>query len=114
VSARAPPARRDAAERLAGFLASPEANAVLARDYGRGPARRATWTDARLAAERPFLVALLPLVERARPRPLTPFYMLVADALQGELSAAVSGLRSPEEALARAQDQADALQGAPR
>jgi hypothetical protein len=40
--------------------------------------------------------------------------MLAADALQGELSAAVSGLRSPAEALRRAQAQADAIAGVPR
>jgi multiple sugar transport system substrate-binding protein len=111
VAAGAPPARRDAAARLARFLSSPEANVVLALEYGRSPARRAAYADPRVVAGSPFLVRLRPLLDRARPRPLTPWYMLAADGLQGELSAAVSGLRSPAEALARAQDQADALQG---
>jgi multiple sugar transport system substrate-binding protein len=111
VSAQAPPARREAAARLAAFLASPDANVVLALDYGRSPARRAAYEDPRVAAASPFLAGLLPFLERARPRPLTPFYMLVADALQGELSAAISGLRTPAEALRRAQEQADALEG---
>jgi multiple sugar transport system substrate-binding protein len=109
VSARAPPARRAAAARLVAHLASPEAGLALALAYGRSPARRATYADPRLAARNPFVAGLLPIVEAARARPVTPWYMLVADALQGELSAAVSGLRAPAEALRRAQAQADAI-----
>jgi multiple sugar transport system substrate-binding protein len=51
------------------------------------------------------------MVERARPRPVTPYYNLIADVLQSEFSAAVAGLRSPEEALKRAQRQVDHLTG---
>lgn len=114
VSAHAAPARRAAAARLVAHLSSPEANLVLALAYGRNPARRASYEDPRLRRENPFIAGLLPLVERARPRPPSPFYMLVADALQGELSAAVAGLRTPEEALRRAQAQADAIAGVAR
>jgi multiple sugar transport system substrate-binding protein len=42
---------------------------------------------------------------------VTPYYTLIADVLQGEFSAAVSGLRSPEAALARAQARVDHLMG---
>ena len=49
-----------------------------------------------------------------RPRPTTPYYMPLADALQGELSAAVSGIRGPGAALGRAQEQIDALAGRTR
>ena len=111
VSARAPPARRAAAGRLVAHLSSPAANLVLALSYGRNPARRATYGEPRLLRENPLIAGLLPELERARPRPLTPYYMLSADAVQGELSAAVSGLRSPAEALRRAQAQADAIAG---
>lgn len=114
ISSGAPPARRAAAERLVAHLTSPEANAVLAIAYGRNPARRTAYDDARVRGEAPFIAALLPRVEDARPRPVTPYYMLAADALQGELSAAVSGLRPPTEALARAQAQLDAIAGVTR
>ncbi|HET7826598.1 MAG TPA: ABC transporter substrate-binding protein [Anaeromyxobacter sp.] len=112
VAARAPPARRAAATRLVVHLTSPEANLVLARAYGRNPARRASYRDPRLAAANPFVARLFPLLERARPRPVTPYYVMIGDALQGELSAAVSGLRTPAEALRRAQAQADEIAGA--
>jgi multiple sugar transport system substrate-binding protein len=114
VSAAAPPGRRAAAARLVRHLTSPEANLVLALAYGRNPARRASYEDPALARGSPFVAGLLPHLERARPRPVTPYYMLVADSLQGELSAALSGLRSPDEALRRAQAQADAITGVAR
>jgi multiple sugar transport system substrate-binding protein len=109
ISARAPPARRAAAERLVAHLTSPDAALVLAVAYGRNPARRASYDDPRLRAGAPHVAALLPMIERARPRPVTPYYGLVADLLQGELSAAVAGLRTPAEALGRAQRQADRI-----
>jgi multiple sugar transport system substrate-binding protein len=103
VNARSPPARRRAAERLIAFLTSPEAETSLAVDYSRLPARRAVYDDARLREGASFIAALLPVALAARPRPVTPWYALASDGLQGELSAAVAGLRPPEEALARAQ-----------
>jgi multiple sugar transport system substrate-binding protein len=114
VSAHAPPARRAAAARLVAHLTSLEANVVLALAYGRNPARRAAYDDRRIVEENPFIAGLLPFVEGARARPVTPYYMLVADSLQGELSAAVSGLRPAEAALRRAQAQADAIVGVAR
>jgi len=42
---------------------------------------------------------------------VSPYYQLVADVLQGEFSAAVTGLRSPEDALRRAQRQVDRIAG---
>ena len=55
----------------------------------------------------PSVVRLLPLLGLARPRPVTPFYPVLSDALQGEFSAAIAGLRPPGEALVRAQARFD-------
>jgi multiple sugar transport system substrate-binding protein len=111
VAARSPPERRAAAIALVAHLTSPEANLALARAYGRNPARRAAYDDPRLRAADPFIAGLLPHLDRARPRPLSPYYMLAADAVQGELSAALAGLRSPAEALRRADAQVAAIRG---
>jgi multiple sugar transport system substrate-binding protein len=54
------------------------------------------------------------LLERAKPRPVTPYYGMVSDILQSEFSAAISGIRSPEEALRRAQAQCDRVMGVKR
>jgi multiple sugar transport system substrate-binding protein len=110
VSSRLPPARRRAAERLVAFLTSHEAAVELALRYSRIPARRAVYQDPRVRDGAPFIAALLPVALAARPRPVSPYYALASDALQGELSAAVVGLRTPEEALARAQRVASHLE----
>jgi multiple sugar transport system substrate-binding protein len=109
LNARTPSWKRDAALALIAHLTSPEANLVLGAQYGRLPALRRSYDDPRLAAAAPHLAALLPAAERALPRPVTPYYPMVDDALAAELSAAITGIRSPAEALARAQAQIDHL-----
>ncbi|WP_164012051.1 ABC transporter substrate-binding protein [Pyxidicoccus trucidator] len=111
VNAHVSPERRKLAARLIAHLTSPEANLVLALNYARNPPRPAVYEDPRLRAADPFIADLKPMVERARPRPVTPYYNLIADVLQSEFSAAVAGLRTPEEALKRAQKQVDHLTG---
>lgn len=98
--------------RLIAHLTSLEANIDMAVQYGRNPPRRAAYEDARLVKDAPFIASLLPIARRARPRPVTPFYGMLTDILQGELSAAVSGVRSPEVALSRAQLLTDRVIGA--
>lgn len=111
VNAHVSPERRRLAERLIAHLTSPEANLVLALHYARNPPRTALYDDPRLKEGAPFIASLREMVERARPRPVTPYYNLVSDVLQSEFSAAVAGLRTPEEALRRAQRQVDHLTG---
>ena len=107
VNAHLPPERRRLAARLVRHLTSLQANLELALAYGRNPPRRAAYEDPAIARQAPFITALGPIFERARPRPVTPYYELLSDALQGEFSAAVAGVRSPEEALARLQARID-------
>jgi multiple sugar transport system substrate-binding protein len=112
VNARVPTWRRRAAERLIAHLTSAPANLVLALSYGRNPARADVYANSRLRTGAPMIAELLPILQRARPRPVTPYYDLISDALQSEFSAAVTGLRTPAQALGRAQRQADRLVGA--
>ena len=104
-----PPWKREAALALIDHLSSPEANLMLAVSYGRAPARRQSYADPRLIAAAPAVAALLPAMERALPRPVTPYYPMIDDALAAELSAAITGIRSPAEALQRAQALVDHL-----
>jgi multiple sugar transport system substrate-binding protein len=109
LNAYTPRWKREAALALIAHLSSPEANLMLAVSYGRLPARRSAYTDPRLVAAAPAVATLLPAVERALPRPVTPYYPMIDDALAAELSAAITGIRSPAAALARAQAQVDHL-----
>ena len=114
LNAHAPAWRREAALGLIAHLTSLAANTTMALAYGRSPPRRAAYDDPRLAAEAPLLARLLPMLERARPRPVTPYYPMISDVLQGELSAAVSGVRPAAHALRRAQALVDHLMGSGR
>ncbi|MBI2393997.1 MAG: ABC transporter substrate-binding protein [Deltaproteobacteria bacterium] len=107
MSARVPAWKRPFATALMRHLSSHAAQETLARVYGRPPSRRALYENPAL----PTLALLAPIIEHARPRPVSPWYPRVSDVLQGELSAIVSGIRAPHEALSRAQRQIDRLAG---
>jgi multiple sugar transport system substrate-binding protein len=107
MSARIPDARRPFATALIRHLGSEAAQAVLARAFGRAPARRAVYRRRDL----PTVGPLADIVEQARPRPVSPWYPRVSDVLQGELSAVVAGIRTSAQALERAQAQIDRLIG---
>jgi multiple sugar transport system substrate-binding protein len=93
----------DAAERLVRFMTAAPAQKRLAIAYGFQPSRAALYRDPELLAAQPFLGTLERVFAAARPRPVTPQYVRVSQVLQAELSAAVSGLRTADQALARAQ-----------
>jgi multiple sugar transport system substrate-binding protein len=112
INERSPPALRDHAIALVAHLTSLDANVAMAVHYARNPPRTAAYADPRLKEEAPYIAGLLPIVARARPRPQTPYYPMLSEILQSELSAAVAGVRSPAEALSRAQRLADHVMGA--
>jgi multiple sugar transport system substrate-binding protein len=101
------PRKHEAAFALLSYLVSESAARTLALAYGRNPTRRSMYEDPEIRAKAPFIASLLPIVLEALPRPTTPYYPALSDALQSEFSAAVSGIRSPEACLARAQALAD-------
>jgi multiple sugar transport system substrate-binding protein len=107
VNASAPAERQRAAAELVAHLTSAEANVTMALAYGRNPPRVAAYADPRLRDRAPFIAALEPLVRAARPRPVTPYYVMISDVLQSEFSAIVSGIRTPARALAQAQQLID-------
>lgn len=91
------------AERLVQYLTSAQAQKALAKTYGYNPPRRSLYKDEGLLAVQPHLRTLVTVYEQARPRPVTPQYVRVSQVLQGEVSAVVAGLKSPEAALTEAQ-----------
>lgn len=103
------PSHRKAALALLAHLTSPEANLMLATDYARNPARSSAYDSEVLKARAPFIAGLRDALSLARARPKTPYYNLLSDTLQGEFSAAISGVRTPERAMERAQQQIDRM-----
>lgn len=91
--------RPDLAWKLVEFLTSQAAQKVLAVKLGFPPARDALYRDVELKGANPFIPPLYEAMRRARPRPITPFYLMISQVLQPELSAAIMGVKPPERAL---------------
>jgi multiple sugar transport system substrate-binding protein len=91
------------ADALIAYLTSAESQRQLALAYGFQPSRRALYSDPELLARHPFLATLAPVFASARARPVSPDYVRLSLVLQSEFSAIVSGVRTPEQALSRAQ-----------
>jgi multiple sugar transport system substrate-binding protein len=68
-------------------------------------AHRELYRDPQVLAALPHLRDLLPALEHVQPRPVTPYYLMISQILQPELSAAVAGIRTPEEAMESARKQ---------
>lgn len=93
------------AEKLIKFLTSPEAQKTLALTIGYKPTRKSLYYDNDLIREQPFMANLAEVFDKARPRPVTPYYLMITQVMQPEFSAALSGIKTPEEALASAHNQ---------
>ena len=101
----------DSAVALARFLAGEDAQRVLAGGSVL-PTRRSLYFDPALVAKRPHMPAFHDLAMAARPRPVTPAYLMLSTSLQPEVSAVVVGVKSPARAVADARRQlAYALSG---
>jgi multiple sugar transport system substrate-binding protein len=96
---------QDAAEKLIKFLTSPEAQKTIALTVGYKPTRKSLYKDKDLKEKQPFIASLYRIFLTARPRPVTPYYMMITQVMQPEFSAALSGIKTPEEALGSAQKQ---------
>jgi multiple sugar transport system substrate-binding protein len=99
----------EAGEQLVRFLTSPAAQKELARTVGYKPTRKDLYKDEDLLREQPDLALLYTIFLQARPRPVTPYYMMITGVLQPEFSAVIAGIRTPGEALASAQKQVEHL-----
>ncbi len=87
------------AERFIRFLTSYESQKTLALTIGYKPTRKALYMDRDLRTQQPFMVELYHIFERAKPRPLTPYYMMISQILQIEFSSVIAGIKTPEDAL---------------
>ena len=98
---------KDASWRFVEFMTSYESQKSLARGAGFKPSRKAVYSDPDLLREQPFITELYPIIANARPRPVTPFYLMIAQVLQSEFSVVINGIDEPGRALARAEKEMD-------
>jgi trehalose/maltose transport system substrate-binding protein len=95
----------EAAEKLIRFLTSPESQKSLSLTVGYKPSRKSFYLDKELIKEQPFIGDLYSIFMDARPRPVSSYYIMMSQVMQPEFSAAISGIKTPEEALRSAQRQ---------
>jgi multiple sugar transport system substrate-binding protein len=88
---------------LIGFLTSYEIQKNLALRLGWNSGRKDVYGDPEVAARLPYSKELRATIERARLRPVVPYYNQVSEILQRRLNEALAGRVSPGEALAAAQ-----------
>ncbi|MGB7292366.1 MAG: ABC transporter substrate-binding protein [Thermodesulfobacteriota bacterium] len=93
------------AERFVEFLTSSEAQKTLSLTIGYKPTLKLLYKDPDLIRAQPFTTSLYDAFEHANPRPITPYYMMISQVIQPELSAVLSGIMEPEEALKAAGEQ---------
>jgi multiple sugar transport system substrate-binding protein len=72
-------------------------------------AHREVYLDPDVLAAFPWLEALRPSLEQVQARPVTPYYLMISQILQPELSAVVTGIRSPQQAMQLARQQIEHL-----
>jgi multiple sugar transport system substrate-binding protein len=100
---------RALAVELVRFLTSDAAQRAMTEGAALRPSRPSLYRDAALVARDPSLPALLGLMQRGRPRPITPYYLMLSTTLQPEFSAVLVGRKSPERAMRDASAQVDHL-----
>ena len=99
---------------LARFLTSERAQKAIALGAALSPTREALYHDPDLVRSRPSLPAIHALARAGRPRPVTPYYLLLSATVQPEFSAALVGVKSPRRAIADARARLDHFLGAIR
>jgi multiple sugar transport system substrate-binding protein len=93
------------AARFIQFITSYEAQKGLALATGYQPTRRRLYHDKDLLRTQPFTASLAEIFDHARPRPVSPYYMMLSQVMQPTFSAVLSRILKPEEALRSAQEQ---------
>jgi multiple sugar transport system substrate-binding protein len=92
----------DLAVALARHLTSAPAQRAIALGAALSPTRQALYRDPGIVRERPTMPRLQALALAGRPRPVTPYYLLLSATVQPEFSAALAGVKPPERAIADA------------
>ena len=87
---------------LARHLSSEKSQRAIAIGAALSPTRQALYSDPAVLRHHPAMERLQALALAGRPRPVTPYYLLLSATVQPEFSAALVGIKRPERAIADA------------
>jgi multiple sugar transport system substrate-binding protein len=102
---------KDAALKFVEFATSVEGQKIYAINASRLPTRKAVYDDADVLKAAPQFKEIRPAVENGKPRPVTPFYAKISDAMQVEIHKALTGGKTAQQALDAAQKQINEILG---
>jgi len=92
----------EAAIALIRFLTGEPAQKAMAAGVALNPTRIRLYHDPDLVSGHPHLPRIYSLASTARPRPVTPYYLVLSTTLQPEFSAVLVGVKTPRQAVAHA------------
>jgi len=92
-------------EIVRGIAAGAAAQKTMSERGALNPTRMALYHDPDVVRAHPDFPVVYELMLRARPRPVTPYYLMLSTTLQPEFSAALVGVKSPHDAVAHARRQ---------
>ena len=84
---------------LVRWLSSPDVSKQLALKGSFHPVFPSVYKDPDVLAAIPWFADALPVVETARPRPVTPMYRAISDALRINTNTVMAGVKTPSQAL---------------
>jgi multiple sugar transport system substrate-binding protein len=88
---------------LARFLSGEEAQRRITASGALKPTRMALYHDPDLVARQPALPAIHDLSLAGRPRPVTPYYLMLSTTVQPEFSAVLVGTKSAAQSIGQVQ-----------
>lgn len=102
-------AHPEQAKQLIQFLTAKASQRRLTIAIGYNPSRLDLFQDETLLAAYPWLAELYPILRDAKPRPITPYYLMLSQLWQPELSAALVGRKTAAAAVSAGRRQAARL-----
>lgn len=100
----------EAAVALINFATSPEWQKRVAADYSQAPVNEAAYDDPEVLAAMPFAQELRESVEGAKPRPKSPVYPQISQAIYENVYSVISGETDSETAVQRMVEGIEAAQ----
>jgi multiple sugar transport system substrate-binding protein len=89
--------------KLVDFITNEESNNRAASKYALPPALAAPYDNPEVQEALPFAQELKQAVEQAQPRPVSPVYTQISQAIYENINAALAGQATPQEALENAE-----------
>jgi multiple sugar transport system substrate-binding protein len=87
------------------FATTPDWQKHVAMDYSQAPVNEAAYSDAAVLQKMPFATELLASVKGAKPRPISPVYPQISQAIYKNVYAVLSGTTSTEDAVKKMADE---------